>query len=246
MHRLVILSCQVFELELAHIISTSGITRIYMEHSPENKKFASLLGDGAVTFLRDISFMPRISKEITLIVNMLPVGLHVDIDELHYEVNSAIDHYNGVANAYLLMYGLCGKALEGIISRNDVTMYYPCDNGVIVDDCVCSLLGKEGYERELVRGGSLFVIPGLAKYHDKISERVAERAGKERNDSMMLMMHQEDNYKRALIVEEGIESPAITECEHRYAKRFELPVEYNCGTLDILRAAFESAVEAVR
>jgi hypothetical protein len=144
------------------------------------------------------------------------------------------------------MYGLCGKALEGIISRKDVTLYYPCDNGVIVDDCVCSLLGTEAYERELVRGGSLFVIPGLAKYHDKISERAAERAGKERTDSMMLLMLQEDNYKRALIVEEGIESPTITDSEHRYAKLFDLPVDYTCGTLDILRSAFESAVEAVR
>ncbi len=248
MHRLVILSCEVFETELVHLISQSGISRIFMEHSEENDKFAQLMDghDVNVRFMGDIAFMPRVSKDITLIIDILPIGLHVDIDELRYEVDSAIDKYKHVADAFLLMYGSCGNALNEIIGREDVRMYYPCTGGNIVDDCVCSLLGYESYMKELERGGSFFVIPGFALYRDKMIQRISERTGKAYDDSMTRMMLEADSYERALFIEIGIESQEIRDAKHLLAKRFNLPVYRTCGSMDILQDAFDTAVDAVK
>jgi hypothetical protein len=217
-----------------------------MEHSQENDKFARLLGEGSVRYFNDISFMPRLSKDVSLIVDILPIGLHIDIDELHYGVNKAIDKYKPVADAFLLMYGSCGNALNGIIVREDVQLFYPHVEGVIVDDCVCSLLGNDAYLRELARGGSFFVIPGFAYYRDKMVERISQNTVREYDDSMTRMMLEVNNYKRALLIEEGIESPEIIDAEHMLADRFNLPIDRTCGRLDILQDAFDSAVGAVK
>lgn len=246
MNRLAILSCEVFESELIHLISNSGIGRIFMERSEENNKFADKLGRERVRFFNDISFMPRLSRDVSLIVDILPIGLHIDIDELHYGVNAAINKYKNVANAFLLLYGSCGNALSEIIARNDVKLYYPRCGGAIVDDCVCSLLGSEVYLKELVRGGSFFVIPGFAYYRDKMVQRISEHSEKEYDDSMTRMMLDANEYKRALFIEEGIESPEILEAEHLLAKRLNLPIDRTCGSLDILQDAFDAAVAGVR
>lgn len=246
MHRLAILACEVFESELAHLINNSGITRIFMERTIENNKFAPLLESASVRFFNDIAFMPRVTKDVSLIVNILPIGLHVDIDDLNYGVNTAIDKYKNVADAFLLMYGSCGNALNAIIAREDVELYYPNCGGTIVDDCVCSLLGPEAYLKELARGGSFFVIPGFAYYRDKMVERISEHSSKEYDDSMTRMMLEVNNYQRALFIEEGIESSDIIAAEHLLAERFDLPIDYTCGNLDIIRTAFDEAVDAVR
>ena len=246
MRRLVIIACEVYETELSHLINTSDVGTVYLERTPENLQIARRITRKPVKVLRDIDFMPRLSHSVSLVVHMLPIGLHIDVDELWDEVDRCIGRYKGVADAFLLMYGLCGNALKGVIARTDVTLFYPCHEGTIVDDCVCSILGPDRYLEELGRQGSFFIIPGFAHHRDKMVARIQERTDLPFSDDLTRMMLAEDGYERALVIEEGIETEEDERASCELARRFQLPIERTCGTLALLKDTFEAAIESVR
>jgi hypothetical protein len=236
MKRLGIISCQVFEWELAHILDKrSDIDNIYMLGTPENRSFSQCLNNHDVMFIRDPYFLPRLSRSLDLLINILPIGLHIDIDELEYECNENINTMKDCASSILLLYGLCGNALKNVVLRNDVKISYPCDGEGLVDDCIYSIMGRQRYFEELKRNGSFFITPGYVNHRDRMFERI---------DNTKLMVEL-DGYERALIIEEGIESDEYFPRARILAEDLGLPVEWARTDLSFLEDTVASAISSL-
>ena len=234
MRRLGIITCQVFEWELAHIIDKrDDIDNIYMTRTPENYGLADCICNHEVKFIRDPYFLPRLSKTLDVLISVLPIGLHTNTDELEYECNENINVFKDCASSVLLLYGLCGNALSGIIRRDDVDIYYPCDGEGIMDDCICTIMGRNRYFEELKRNGSFFITPGHVNHRERMFAKIE-------NTRLMVEL---DDYKRALVIEEGHESEAYLEGAKDLADDLGLPVERTRTDLSILESAIFSALE---
>jgi len=243
MRRLGIITCQVFEWELAHILNKrKDIDNIYMTRTPENMGFADCLRGHTVKYIKDPYFLPRLSRSVDLYINVLPIGLHIDMDELEYECNECINSMKECVSGILLLYGLCGNALKNIINREDVDIFYPRDNEGIVDYCICSVLGRDCYFEELKRQGSFFMTPGFVNHRDRMIQRIGERAGKPYSTENTNLMLELNEYKRALIVEEGIEDEDYFCRAYDMAKSMNLPVEHTKGSLSLLEGTINSAI----
>ncbi|HOP09626.1 MAG TPA: DUF1638 domain-containing protein [Candidatus Methanofastidiosa archaeon] len=246
MRRLGIISCQVFEWELAHILDKRrDIDNIYILNTPENKGFAQCLNNHKAKLIRDPYFLPRLSRTLDVLVNILPIGLHIDIDELEYECNENINTFKECASRVLLLYGLCGNALKNIIHREDVDLLYPRDSEGLVDDCICSILGRERYFEELKRNGSFFMIPGMVNHRDGMVGRIEERVSRAYSDEDTKLLLQVNEYERALIVEEGIETDDYLRRAHLLANNFGLAIERTAGDLSLLEDTIDNALSSM-
>ncbi|MHC1604639.1 MAG: DUF1638 domain-containing protein [Candidatus Methanofastidiosia archaeon] len=246
MRRLGIIACQVFERELAHILNNNtDVDIIYMVRSPENLHFSKFISEHEVKFIGDPDFLPMLSMTLDVLINIMPIGLHIDIDELEYTCNEEINRIKDCTSSILLLYGLCGNALSSVIRRENVKLFYPLDKEGIVDDCICSVLGRENYFEELKRNGSFFLTPGFVDHKDDMIKRIKERYGKEYDNSYTKIMLKANDYKRALIVEEGIQDEEDYKRAYAMADSFELPIGWIQGSLDLLRDTFERALDSV-
>ncbi len=246
MRRLGIIACQVFERELAHILNNNtDVDNLYMVRSPENMHFSKFISGHEVKFIGDPDFLPKLSPTLDVLINILPIGLHIDIDELTYACNEEVNRFKDCTSSILLLYGLCGNALSSVIRRENVKLFYPSDEEGMVDDCICSVLGREKYFEELKRNGSFFLTPGFVDHREDMVKRISERYGREYNDSYTKIMLSANDYKRALIVEEGIQDEEDYKRAHAMADSFGLPIGQIQGSLDLLRDTFERAIDSV-
>ncbi|MBN1785892.1 MAG: hypothetical protein JW825_02730, partial [Candidatus Methanofastidiosa archaeon] len=82
MRRLGIISCQVFEKELAHLLDAEErIVRIYALPTVENIGFNIFLKKRNIELVRDLGDLED-DEELDAIVEIMPIGLHVDIQDL--------------------------------------------------------------------------------------------------------------------------------------------------------------------
>ncbi|KXS41784.1 MAG: Protein of unknown function (DUF1638) [Methanolobus sp. T82-4] len=106
------------------------------------KKFMSLLGK-------------KYEDEMIVVIKIMPLGLHVDSNELRNVVARQIRLMSEFSDGVLLFYGLCGNALKDIGNSEDISvpLYVLKDkNGEHVDDCISIALGgNRRYEEELER-----------------------------------------------------------------------------------------------
>lgn len=245
MAKIGIVACQALARELAHILnSNTKLETIYVVRSPEGVEFASHLKGTRVRLIHDPAFVRRSSKGPEAIVSVLPIGLHLDIEELEYECNETVTYLKDMTEGIVLFYGLCGRGLENVICRDDVSLFYPMDEEGIADDCVCSLMGRKRYFEELRRNGSFFITPGFALYRKQMLEKVNSRSTQHYSNSETLVMLEANDYKRGLVVHEGIESEEDLSLEYLLSSEYNLPVEHTTGSLDMLEDALGRAIEA--
>lgn len=86
---------------------------------------------------------------------VLEIALHLQPERLRTALNETIAEIEQEGERILLGYGLCGRALEGVVSRKS-TLILPR-----VDDCVGALLGSKRRHREILSScpGSYFLEP---------------------------------------------------------------------------------------
>jgi hypothetical protein len=77
-------------------------------------------------------------------IKVLDIALHVDPNKLRARLLEEVALAEDQDTDILLGYGLCGRALEGVVSSSS-TLIMPK-----VDDCVCALLGSRERRRELL------------------------------------------------------------------------------------------------
>jgi hypothetical protein len=88
-------------------------------------------------------FEPMVDGETE--IRVLEIALHVDPNKLRSRLLEEVALMEDHDTDILLGYGLCGRALEGVVSSRS-TLIMPK-----VDDCVCALLGSRERRRELLK-----------------------------------------------------------------------------------------------
>lgn len=95
---------------------------------------------------------------ITVVVNILKLGLHVDCDLLKSEIYRNMKEMADFSDGILLFYGNCGRSLRSLeadFKDFNCPLYFLKDeNGDIVDDCISVALGGNDAYAEVMKSGN--------------------------------------------------------------------------------------------
>jgi hypothetical protein len=115
-------------------------------------------------------------RNITVVVNMMKIALHTDIDILKSEVYRNIEEMAGFSDGILIFYGTCGHSLGDVetdFKDLDCSLYFLKDeNGEKVEDCISAALGgNDAYAETMLsnRGvGTIYLTPMWASKWDEV------------------------------------------------------------------------------
>ncbi len=116
-------------------------------------------------FIERIRPRKRHEPKITVIINMLKMGLHIDNELLRAEVYRNIKEMSHFSDRILIFYGKCGHSLVNIEKDFEdlgCKLYFLRDDkGEIVEDCIGAALGgNDAYSKAIKEGdGTFFLTP---------------------------------------------------------------------------------------
>ena len=155
-----IITCEVLELEFAHLLCTDpDLARITVLEDIRSARLIEMLESKAVQSLRRIphisSFSPDHSGQSAdrpeMLVRVLELALHRRKKLLQNGLIRAAREMGPHVDALLLGYGLCGSALNNPkeLLDVDVPIFIPMDTDHPVDDCVGLIIGgRDNYYAE--------------------------------------------------------------------------------------------------
>jgi hypothetical protein len=241
-----VLTCEVLELEFAHLLDTDGeIGRFTVLDDGRSARFLSALEGSTDGDVRRISaleeFAPDGGSQPEVLVRVLELGLHVWPKKLREALVEAAREMSQHVDALLLGYGLCGNALESpreLLSDVAVPVFLPMDQDHPVDDCVGLLIGgRERYYAEQCKvAGTFFITPGWAHHWRRMFER--ETGGMSVDLARRLFEH----YERTLLISNPVTSDQeMREGIREFVEMFDFRIEACVGTMDILERTWEEA-----
>lgn len=107
----------------------------------------------------------RHNPKVTVVANMLKMGLHIDNELLRAEVYRNIREMSRFSDRILIFYGTCGHSLVNIkkdFESLGCQLYFlKDDKGEIVEDCISVALGgNDAYARAIGEGeGAFYLTP---------------------------------------------------------------------------------------
>jgi len=241
-----ILTCEILELEFAHLLNTDGeIDRIsVVEDSRSDHMLAILDGAGKVQAERIPgveSFTSKTQNRLEVLVQVLELGLHNRKKMLQQGLLKAALAMGSRVDALLLGYGLCGNALEKpaeFLAGAGVPIIIPMDGDHPVDDCVGLIIGgRNNYYKEQCRvAGTFFMIPGWTRHWRRMFEKDFG------NLSVDMARRLFANYERSLLIPTAVMSQEkMKRKSNDFRTLFGLREEIRPGTLDILVNTWKSA-----
>lgn len=242
-----LITCQVLELEIAHLLTGDPrISEVTVLETAESRRLIQRLENGGKISPHCIphlsSFRPEPSSSLTVLVRVLPLGLHRNRQTLQRALRKAAREISRYADGLLLGYGRCGSALDdpSALLDLDIPVSFPRDaSGAPVEDCIGLLLGSRAiYTAEQRRiPGTFFMTPGWTSHWKSL---LAGGAGTPALKQVFA------GYERILLVSAPVLS--ITEMQRRaapFAERLDLSWDIREGTLSLLQAAWESALKTL-
>ena len=246
-----VLTCEILELECAHLLATdSDVAGITVLEDVGSERLVAALESKAlkkVQRIPDINrFTPSRAGHLEVLVQVLELALHDRKEKLQQGLVQAAREMSPHVDALFLGYGLCGNALEKpdeLLSEAGVPVFIPMDDGHPVDDCVGLIIGgRECYYNELCKvAGTFFMIPGWAYHWRRIFDKDFGNMGMD--IAKRLFAH----YERSLLVL----TPIMPEHEMRqnaeqFSGLFGFRVEAREGTLNILSETWKEAKEFLK
>ncbi len=131
-------------------------------------------------------------NKVTVVANMLKMGLHIDNELLKAEVYRNIREMSRFSDRILIFYGTCGHSLVNIekdFEDLECQLYFlRDDNGEIVEDCISVALGgNDAYARAMVSSegeGTFYLTPMWASgWQDFPKEKFQELSEHDKNIS---------------------------------------------------------------
>jgi hypothetical protein len=248
-----IITCQILELEFAHLLTKDPevvvLTILENQYSQELSEIITRqtkIKPYLIASLAD--YTPASLEGLEVIVRVLEVGLHRVIKTLRDGVIEAAIDMAPHVDAILLGYGLCGNALkdhEELLPDSPVPLFLPMDEDHPVDDCVGLIIGgrENYYEEQCKVAGTMFINSGFLRHWKTLfhEEFTAKKFGTAISKRLMA------NYERTLL----LPTPVASEQElalgvEEFNQIYGLRSEVRNGTLDILEQAWNSAKQFVR
>ncbi len=245
-----IMTCEILELEFAHLLAGDpDVDHITVLDDTFSARFFEALkstghpGRRRIPLLRD--FSPTCSDRLEVLVRVLEIGLHSRKSLLQDALLKAAREMGRYVDGIVLGYGLCGNALEKpdeLLEDAGVPIFIPMDEDHPVDDCVGLIIGgRECYYDEQCRvAGTFFMIPGWTHHWKGIFE--SEYGALDFKLAKMLFEH----YERSLLVTNVVLSE---ETMRQNIEEFNLLLGFRTdvrqGTLNILQSTWEHAKESL-
>lgn len=245
-----LLMCEVLEEEMAHLLSRYlAITRISVVASKFSESFQDYVAEsgGRIQLLHHLhDFEP--SGGVDVVVSVLEVALHMVKENLQEGVRKGAAALAQHVDVLMLGYGMCGNVLadpEEVLGDIGVPIVVPRnDDGSIIDDCVCLVLGgTDAYLEQVYKeAGTWFLTPGWLRHWETLL--VKELGAKD--IPTVKWIFDRTGYKRALMVETGVGDPEDFRVEsERFAEIFGFYVDRTPGSLRILERQLGEAVSAL-
>lgn len=240
-----ILTCEILELEFAHLLGAdSEIYQITVLENAQSARLIETIESMEAPNLRRIPHLAAFSTDpaehTEVLVQVLELALHRRKKTLQQELVKAAHEMRLYVDAFFLGYGLCGNALEkpDELLDVDVPIFIPMDEDHPVDDCVGLFIGGRDcyYGEQCKVAGTFFMIPGWTYHWRKIFEQDFG------NMSMDMAKRLFAHYERSLLVS----TPIMSEKEMRlnteaFNEMFGFRVETRDGTLEILNETWKTA-----
>lgn len=245
-----ILTCEILELEFAHLLKGDpDIERVtILEDCHSARLVASMESDGFKKVRRIDqmnAFTPGPSGHLEVFVRVLELALHNRKKTLQEGLMQAASEMGPYVDALLLGYGLCGNALEKpdeLLSGTGVPIFIPMDEDHPVDDCVGLLIGgrKSYYEEQCKIAGTFFMIPGWSFHWKRMFEREFGNIG------IAMAKRLFEHYERSLLVPTPTMSVReMTRNVKEFNDLFGFRTDVRSGTLNILEKTWYAAKEYV-
>jgi len=250
MARIGIITCQILELEFAHVLNTD--TEVSDVFVVDNEFSEGLLSELKGHYEKSVHRVgsPKEFGETPgdghqVLIRVMEVGLHSVIKTLQRHVVSGVKEMARHVEMVLLGYGLCGNALdpaENLFSEVGVPVILPMDEGHPVDDCVGLIIGgrEKYYARQCECAGTMFMNAGFSRHWRKLLESgVPEELHPKRDKILKRMMR---DYERSLLLPTEVlgEAEMMSNIE-AFNANFGLRTESTPGTLALLEKAWREA-----
>ena len=235
-----VITCEILELEFAHLLANdpevAGITIVDTRFS---KGFIRAYEQSEMLKPRLIDYigkyLPKLPERLEVLVQVLELGLHTVIEDLRKSVINAVVEMGPHVDAIVLGYGLCGNALknhEVIFKEAEAPVFMPIDDDHTVDDCVGLIIGgRENYYEEQCRvAGTFFMNAGFSRHWQDLLNK-AHGVSFDEPISKRIMAA----YERSLL----LTSPVLSQEEmaaniEQFNCAYGLRTEVRAGTLEIL------------
>jgi hypothetical protein len=242
-----IITCEILELEFAHILANDpeveSVTILENEHSTGLATALDNHNARKLRLIKDLGdYCRRDALKLEALVRVMEVGLHTSIKTLRQEVASAAAWMGSHVDAILLGYGLCGNAIEKpeiLFAGAGVPVFLPMDDDHHVDDCVGLIIGgrENYYEEQCKCSGTMFMNAGFARHWKKLLGKAYGGTFEERISKRLFA-----GYKRSLV----LPTPVLSEEEIRneikeFNDMHSLETEVRSGTLELLQTSWTNA-----
>ncbi len=242
-----IIACDMLEDELTYVLSKdSSLEQLILIEKREcfglQRKLKSLGCIPALIPLDRIrEILNRHKTKVTVVVNALKMGLHIDTELLKAEVYRNIREMSGFSDRILIFYGTCGHSLINIekdFEALECQLYFLKDEkGEIVEDCISVALGgNDAYIRAMGEGESTFYLTpmwasGRVEYP---KEKIAEL-------SWMGKKYMK-RYRRIAKINTGFSyEPDFDENVRDFARLFNLKIVEIQGSKKIAEQSYQNA-----
>ncbi|MBI5582824.1 MAG: DUF1638 domain-containing protein [Deltaproteobacteria bacterium] len=247
-----ILTCEILELEFAHLLrSDSEIRKITVIEDDYSAELIRLLAKEDLPLDRikkSEDFVRGLPEGLEILIRVLELGLHNRKRLLQEGLAAAGKEMGPRVDAILLGYGLCGNALAdpvALLAEAGVPVFIPMDEDHPVDDCVGLIIGgREAYYEEQCRvAGTFFMIPGWTRHWKHIFRK--EHGGW--SEELARRLFTGSGYERSLLVPNGL----LTEAEMRvnieeFNRMFGFRTETRAGSIELLIQAWDAAKQSLR
>ena len=241
-----ILTCEILELEFAHLLGEDeSVTSVAVLEDRRSQRLIEALEAQPIDPIRRLpdmaSFQPDDNQPMDIIIRVLELGLHHRKKSLQGGIMDAANEMGPHVDGLMLGYGLCGNALDKpneLLADAGVPVFIPMDTDHPVDDCVGLLIGGRDtyYGEQCKEPGTFFMLPGWTQHWDRMFE--AEFGSMSVDMARRLFK----DYKRSLLITSPVMSP---EKMHHNVKlfndMFNTRSECRQGTLHILKETWEAA-----
>jgi hypothetical protein len=183
------------------------------------------------------------TKKITVVVNLLRLGLHSDLEQLKTKVYENIREMASFSDNILVFYGSCGHTfgqLEADFAGLGCPLSYLKDNnGEMIEDCISLALGgNEAYTRCMLefRGkGTIYLTPMWASSWKKLEN---ESEGREFNNKYL----KNSLYCLAAKIDTGAaNNSAFDENVKEFASKYDMQITHLKGSLEIAEQSYLAA-----
>jgi len=250
MPKLGVVTCQILELEMAHVLlNDPEVEEIWVLQDEFSEELTQILEN---TNLKPVHKLTKTcelasneTNRLVVLIRVMKLGLHSNIPTLRRGVAEAVREMSSFVDAVFLGYGLCGNALKDpqkLFKGISVPVSLPMENDDPVDDCVGLIIGGRDkyYSEQCLCAGTMFINSGFSRHWENmLFLDIPKKLKHKKEDILECLM---GNYERTLLLPtEILSEDDLRENIKGFNEQFNLKMESRPGTMTLFKNAWEIA-----